>query len=743
MAKIIKSKKIWYLYVITFLAAFLLFQIELIISKCLLHKFGGTYAVWGAALVFFQATLLLGYLYSHFVLKKYNIHRYRYFHLLLLFLTIWVLPYKQYSHLFYQINVFLVFNVFLQILLSIGLVFFVLSTTSIVLQSFLANSELPEQSNPYALYGISNLGSFLGLLTYPLIFETHFNLDTQLNIWRIGYFVLFFFSIIAFKKIKLINNKSQMTQIIEPIRFKEKARWFSLSIAGVVMFLSVTNIVTYEITPMPLLWILPLCIYLISFVLTFKQKPWYPSWIYKKIHFLIALGIILFCITKQRNLPFMIALICHSLLLFFLCMFCQGELHKYKPLDSKNLTKFYLIISLGGFIGSLLVSWILPLISVSMVEYLVGLFAISIAMAIDSGKIEIGSYRIRLNIYMIIFILLWPNVFKNYNFIALVILISVFKLIYDELRIKPVSLCVSIFSLLCFSPAIDYLWARNYPLYQYRNYYGIYTIFDRGRIRRLLNGTITHGAQYLNKDDENVALTYYHKYSPIGKLMTSEDYFFKKIGIIGLGTGTQAIYGKEDQTIDYFELDKDVYEIANKYFTYLKKSKSKINYIFGDARISLQKIPDKYYDLLIIDAFSGDSVPVHLLTTEAIAEYLRCTTDEGIIMLHISNKYVTLTPVMFKNAEVLNIYGCVNLMRYWKNPHFNSTEWFTLTKNKEQYEQLKSKFGWLNAKEAKIIKNKRPWSDSYSNITSIFKSKQMVSQIKNFRPFYWNFENLP
>ncbi|MCK5493489.1 MAG: hypothetical protein KAJ14_10305, partial [Candidatus Omnitrophica bacterium] len=210
-----------------------------------------------------------------------------------------------------------------------------------------------------------------------------------------------------------------------------------------------------------------------------------------------------------------------------------------------------------------------------------------------------------------------------------------------------------------------------------------------------------------------------------------------------LGTGTQAIYGKEDQTIDYFELDKDMYKIANEYFTYLKNSKSKINYIFGDARISLQKISDKYYDLLIIDAFSGDSVPVHLLTTEAIKEYLRCTTDEGIIMLHISNRYITLTPVMFSNAQALNLYGCVNLPMVWKGLGFSSSEWFTLTKNKEQYEQLKTKFEWRNEEEAKITKNERPWSDSYSNIISILKFGKMVDQIKHFKPFYWNFNNLP
>ena len=743
MIKIKKTKKIWYLNVVTFLAAFLLFQIELIISKCLLNKFGGTYAVWGAALVFFQATLFLGYLYSHLVLKKFNIYRYRYFHLFLLFLTLLVLPYKHYSHLFYQINVFLVFNVFLQLLLSIGLVFFVLSTTSIVVQAFLAESELPEQSNPYALYGISNLGSFAGLLTYPLFFETYFNLDTQLNIWRIGYFFLLIFFIIAVKSIKLTNKKTQESQIIKPISFKEKVRWFSLSIAGVIMFLSVTNIVTYEITPMPLLWILPLCIYLISFVLTFKQKPWYPPWIYNKIHFTIALGVLFFCVTKQRNIPFMIALICHAVLLFVLCMFCQGELHKHKPSDSKNLTKFYLIISLGGFIGSLFVSWIAPLISGSMVEYLVGLFIISIALAIDSGKKEIGAYRIRLIIYMIIFVLLWPNVFKEYNFIALIILITIFTLVYDVFKVKPVSICVSIFSLLCLSPLIDLLWSKGYPFYQYRNYYGIYSIYDYKGRRNLMNGTTTHGAQYLNKKNENIALTYYHKYSAIGKLMTSEDYSFKRIGIVGLGTGTQAIYGKEDQTIDYFELDKDMYKIANEYFTYLKNSKSKINYIFGDARISLQKISDKYYDLLIIDAFSGDSVPVHLLTTEAITEYLRCTTDEGIVMLHISNKYITLTPVLFSNAEALNVYGCVNIPSRWKHRDFYPSEWFTLIKNKEQYEQLRSEFEWRNEEEAKITKNERTWSDSYSNIISIFKFGKMADQIKQFKIFYWDFNNLP
>jgi hypothetical protein len=733
-------KKVWCFDIIIFLAAFLLFQIELIISKILLPKFGGGYSVWGAALVFFQGTLLLGYLYSHFVIQKYGIFRYRYFHLGLLFLTLFFFPGKPLPAIYPYYQIPMVANIFWQLLRSIGLVFFVLSTTSIIFQSWLANSELPERSNPYVLYAVSNLGSFVGLLSYPFIFETSFALNTQLNIWRIIYFVLLGLHLIAFKLINVRPEETKPEQVFNSIGLKERLRWFLLGAAGVIMFLSVTNIITYEVAPIPLLWILPLCLYLISFVLNFKRKPWCPSWIKENLHTIVALSIFLFFLTQKRVMPFMIELICHLTILFAVCMLCQSELNRHKPADSHNLTWFYLMISSGGFIGGFLVSWIIPLISTVMIEYLVGLFIISIALAMDEKKIRIDPYRIRLVIYTIFLIIIWPIFFKGYNIFGIVIIIMIFKRVYSEFRTQPFTISLSLLFILCLSSFIDLIWSGNFYIYRHRNYYGIHKIYEEKGKRLLCHGSTMHGAQYIIRDKEMEPLTYFHYSTPFGKVMTSGLFNFDRIGLIGLGSGTIAAYGKTGQVMDFFELDPDVLQIANQYFTYLKKSKSKINFILGDARLSLKKIQDKHYDLIVIDAFSGDSIPIHLLTIEAITEYLRCITDEGIILFHISNRYVDLQPVLFRNAQALNLYACAD---HYSPPEDNDDAspslWLALMRNSDALEKFSSQLKWRKFDSIRQIRNFRPWTDQYSNILLVLEVRDLFSQIKEFRPFYWDF----
>ena len=742
-------KKIYYLRLITFLAAFLLFQIELIISKILLPKFGGSYLVWGAAVVFFQCALLLGYWFSHQAILRLGVSRYRYLHLVLMLLPLLIFPGRPLPNIYTHSGLSMVLDVFTQLIFSIGLVFFVLSTVSIIFQSWLAASHLIERVNPYALYAVSNLGSFLALLTYPFVFEVFLDLKAQLIIWRIGYLLLVLFYLIAFKAVKVINepiapvlSKTQgrslmFRQFQFDGLFQEKLRWFLFSAAGCIAFLSVTNIITYEITPCPLLWIIPLCIYLVSFVLNFKAHSYCPAWIREKFHFTIALSIGLFFITQMRVLPFALEMSAYCVSLFSICMFCQYQLVTHKPRLKEGLTGFYLIIATGSFLGSILAAWVIPLFFTFTIEFLLSLFIIALALMIKAKKAPIKAFDFRLITYLIIVLAAWPLFFnKGYNIFGLSAIIFIFIYSYAAFRDKPRALFLSLLLILIISPIIEYAWTGERIFYMHRNYYGIYRVYASDNALILRNGTTVHGAQYLDKEKKKEPLTYYHRKSPVGKLMESKVFDFKRTGIVGLGAGTLAAYGKKGGEIDFFEIDPDALTIAEEFFTYTKDSLAKINYIVGDARVTLKKVPDNHYDLLVIDAFSGDSVPVHLLTIEAIEEYKRVVTKKGIVLLHISNRYLTLMPVLASDARLLNAHISFSRNNA-ASPVLSASLWAAMTWDADVSKELTSKEEWLQEGPKLKIRKIRPWTDAYSNILSIFLLRNFIDSIKHFKPFYW------
>jgi spermidine synthase len=730
-------EKIFILDVLIFQAAFLLFQIELIISKIVLPIFGGSYLVWGACVVFFQTMLLLGYLYSHLIIKKLGIFRYRYFHLILLLMPLLFFPGRPLPTINAHPWVPMPIDVFFQLLKSLGLVFFVLSTTSIIFQGWLAVSELPERQNPYILYAASNLGSFVALLSYPFLFEATLDLNAQLLIWRWGYLLFLGLHLIVFRIVGVSQKIIEPKPDSIPINSKERLRWLLLSAAGVIMFLSVTNIITYEIAPIPLLWIIPLCIYLVSFVLVFKKHPWYPDWIKENFHLTVGFSILLYFLIQKIRFPLLFELLGQFFFLFIICMFCQGELHKHKPKDTQGLTIFYLIISCGGFLGGILVSWIIPLISTTMIEYLVGLFLISLALIVEEKKARIGWYASRLLVYIILFLTLWPTVFQRYNIFGLIIIIFTFKFVYSQLKTRPRAFYLSLLIVLCLDFFTEAPWRNIIYIYKHRNFYGIYKVYDKDKKRFLGHGTTLHGAQYLDEKRQKVPLTYYHRLTPVGKLMTSDLFNFSRVGLVGLGAGSLASYAKPSQTFDFFEIDPDIYKIATNYFTYLKNSSGKLNFIFGDARLSLNKILDKRYGLLIIDAFSGDSVPIHLLTKEAIAQYRNCITDNGIILFHTSNRYLDLAGVLFGNARLLNAYACIRSNRESTNRDAFASEWVAFTWDADIFEKLISKLKWSQPDSKRVIKNFRPWTDKYTNLSRLIRLRDLLSEIKNFQIFYW------
>jgi len=730
-------RKIFLLNSITFLSAFLLFQIELIVAKILLPDFGGSYLVWGAAVVFFQAVLFLGYFFSYCLLRKVGIARYRKFYLGLFLLPLLCFPGRAFPEIHsVNLSIPLVVNVFWYLLWTIGAAFFALSTTSVILQSWLADSDLAEKVNPYALFALSNLGSFAALATYPFLFEIFLDLDQQLLLWRAMYFLLLGLIVLAVFKIKVVfENRVTKIWSLNGIAWQDCLKWLAFSAAGVMMFLSVTNIFTYEIAPIPLLWVAPLCIYLVSFVLNFKRQPWSPAWVEDKFYLTFAWSVVLFFMALMRILPLIGELAITCWFLFHTCMFCQRQLNNTKPVNLDNLPLFYLIISLGGFIGGIFTTWAMPLFSVSISEYLLGLAVIALGLAIGTKHQRLGWLNIFFVAYICIVLMVWPLFFRKYNLWGVIIIFLVLKICYSRLIKNPRALFLSIFLVLLMTPVIYSSWVQTKYIYKHRNYYGVYRVYEEEGKITLSNGTTIHGVQFKDRTRESQPLSYYHKLTPIGSYLSTAGWE-KNIGVIGLGTGALAAYARAGQEIDYFEIDPQVYFIAKNFFSFLKTTKAKVNLISGDARVAIKAVPAKRYDVLVVDAFSGDAIPVHLLTSEAISEYRKHLTDNGIIFFHISNRYLDFIPVLFSNANYLNAYACYKENEADSRKVLFATSWLALSWDASAFNKLVAEFKWRKYTPGKD-KLIRPWTDKYSNMLLIMRLSNFLNPLRYFQLFYW------
>lgn len=718
--------------VITFLSAFLLFQIELIVAKLFLPNYGGSYLVWGACVVFFQAVLFLGYYFAQYAIDRWGIELYRKIHAGLVLLPFLFFPGRDLVIGQNQGNLPLVADIFLRLLVTVGPVFFVLSTMSVAWQVWLSRSDLPERNNPYALYAVSNLGSFAALFSYPFLFELHLDLTQQLAIWRGSYLVFALLNLAAFFLIGVKNHTVEKKDDGYVVTRGEALRWLLLGAGGVVMFLSVTNIMTYEVTPVPLFWIIPLGIYLAAFVLNFKRKPWCPRWIITNIPFILALSAMLFFVVQQAIFPAIISVILLCFFLFLLCMYCQNRLLAHKPKSDRSLALFYVLISLGSFLGGFLTSWIVPLISINTFEYMIGLVLIALARVFDRPAKKEGLATIIAVVAWAILLLVWPKIFAHYSIIGITVLVAAVWFIAGELGRYRWALSVSLLVIACASSSLEALYKNHEFLFKMRNYYGIYEVYDGKQMRTFIHGTTLHGVQLLEGTHRSIPIGYYSPLSAVGEIMIENQETFKNVALIGLGAGTLAAYGSREQAYDFYELDPDVHKIAAKYFTYMDVSASRNTYIFGDARISLEKNVGKIYDAIIVDAFGGDSIPVHLVNKDVVEKYRGHLTDKGMIVFHATNRYMGLEPVLARVAGELGAFigakdvpdGGLNLRAVWVVMTWDEKTFQHLVKDKE----------WVPITAGKMA-GYPVWTDRYSSILPILKLDMLIGAIRAFNPF--------
>ncbi|MFC1752270.1 spermidine synthase [Thermoproteota archaeon] len=711
-----------------FIGAFLLFQIQPMISKAILPLFGGSYLVWAACMVFFQVVLLFGYAYVHGIQYLLGVGKYSRWHWVVLAVPLLTFSFSSFYIVKGAVGTPPLIAILRILFLNIGLPFFALSTISLIIQSWWSLSSGPESKSPYFLYSASNLGSMMGLLTYPVIFEPMFTLTQQLYIWRCSYVILIILCFSCMPKRESIQQvkKSVRQKITESPR--RIFSWFVLSMAACSMLLSVTNLLTFDLAAVPLLWVVPLSIYLLTFVLTFKQKSWFPKWAEVAFMCVAPLGILFYLFgLRHAALHPVVQLVLQLFLFFIICLNCNGNLIRIKPANVENLTLFYLVIALGGFVGSFFVSAIIPLLSASLIEYPISiLFAFcAVALAREDKtrmlQVSFKEFVLRLIVTVTILTIAPPLLYRHLHISAgltflVVALPSLFFLM--KAAKKPWSVVVVVFVV-----TFSLQWAQNLAqdsavVKRLRNFYGIYTVYDLNGQRHLQHGTTLHGRQYLDARKAHLPLSVFHATTPIGGFFLKTPFTFDRVGVVGLGAGALASYVESGKSLVIYELDPDGLPVAEDYFSYLKLARQRgvdLEFVFGDGRISLGQVEDNSFDLLIIDVFNSGSIPVHMLTLEAIHEYMRVLKPDGVLVINVSNWALDLPSVLCRAARELDIYLCVKTKRRDVHPDAEPSVWSVLTRDRDKFKFLIEKLNWKSCyNQKKIIA--RPWTDQHSNL---------------------------
>jgi hypothetical protein len=752
-----------------FLSATLLFTAQLSFTKALLPLLGGTPAVWNTAMLFFQSVLLAGYAYAHGLSRMLAPRAQVKAHVSLLALSLLVVPISGLagrtpppgaSPVAWLIGVLLV---------TLGPTLFLLSATSPLIQAWFRHTGHERAGDPYFLYAPSNLGSMIAVLGYPFLIEPFFTLRQQHTGWAVGY--VLFGGVIAVSGAMIWRGRAPVDQVVaieppgdaEPLEptgdlesletnvptavaaeepavesapasgtptAADRAWWVMLAAVPSSLVLGATSYISTDVAAFPLLWVIPLSLYLLSFVLTFARRPLIPmglSWTVQIVVIALWIGTWFLRFAAPAWWRFALQLV----LLFATAMVCHGELVRRRP-AARHLTQFYLLLALGGALGAAFNAVIAPAAFSDVVEYPL---AIMVACLLRPVLLEIRltrlGYALELALAaalagLAIAVAFWPTMASRIAGMngALMLTLLVLPIIVAGGRSpRRLALIVTI------------LWvagtrSREYGgsiLLRERSFFGVYEVrrTPMGTQHSLVHGTTLHGSQWREPEDRRTTPTsYYTSIGPLGQLFIAREGFADtaRIGVIGLGAGTVACYAKPTQPWTFFELDPLVERIARDttYFTYVTQCAPHARVVHGDARISLRSEQDFSYDLLIMDAFSSDAVPVHLLTREALAMYLRKLAPRGLIAFHISNRYVDVEPVL---AVLAREAGLVALNQGWQPPGtdaaywlVNPSRWLLIGRDSAAFGALLSDHRWV---PPRLRADVDPWTDEFSSVPRV------------------------
>jgi hypothetical protein len=770
-----------------FVSALLLFWVQPMMAKMVLPLLGGTPAVWNTCMVFFQAALLAGYAYVHVSTAWLGVHRQLLFHLALLavpFLALpigvtkdWVPPSEDNPIPWLLALLFV----------SVGFPFFVLSTTAPLLQKWFACTGHPSAKDPYFLYSASNLGSMLALLGYPVLLEPFLPLRpdswvSQSWLWAVGYVVLVMLIVCCAWVVRLSLDESTAreddngrapapdSQPDAPVplrsRLLTRLRWVALASVPSSLMMGVTTYMSLDLAAIPLFWVIPLALYLLSFILVFAKWP-------DRLHqgmvraLPVTLLLLVFLMQREVQLPIGIAILFHLLTLLVVALVCHGELARNRP-PARQLTEFYLWMSLGGVLGGLFNALLAPLLFSGVAEYPIALVGaclllprraphrlgwlsrrapswlakplavlVDVVLALLPGLAALGPFlflaaRTKSTPWVVSLrdtlstglggLGNWLNNIPVSTQTLLAYGLAVVLCYLYKSRPLRFGLAVGAFVL---GSTFWQQFLKGPLVHQERSFFGVLKVQatkgDQFTYYRLVNGTTLHGMQDVDPKRRKEPLTYYHPTGPIGQIFKAfpESQAKKNVAVIGLGTGTLAAYGLPGQQFTFYEIDPAVIRIALKHFAYLADCRAECRYFLGDARIGLEMAPDHQYQLMVVDAFSSDSIPIHLITREAVQLYFQKLTDDGLLAVHVSNRYLDLEPVLGNLAQKLGLVGLFQADDDTAgHPGKQPSLWAVLARRPEHLGSLATNSRWRMIGTSPEVGE---WTDDFSNLLRVFR----------------------
>lgn len=722
-----------------FVSALLMFALQPMFGKLLLPLLGGTPAVWNTCMVFYQTLLFGGYLYAHWLSHNVEGQRQIQIHTALLVFSLFALPVALPSDPTPPTEgnptLWLIWTLFL----AIGLPFFVVSTTAPLLQKWFSHLGHHSSDDPYYLYAASNAGSLLALLSYPFLIEPNIGLAEQRLFWSVGYGLLG--ALILFCALTLWRSwpeaaeeeqqESTEPEPAEALATSQQLHWLALALVPSSLLLGLTQYISTDIAAVPLLWILPLTLYLLSFILVFSKWADKIQPVMLAAQPAVLLVFIAYSFINPAVLPYWLDLVLHCLAFFLAVMVCHGELAKHRP-HTRHLTRYYLVMSFAGMLGGLFNTFVAPFVFNAVYEYPIMIVA---ALLLRPGFFQ-GRWLLQA-IFPITLLITGLSLYASsdnlFDYLDLIggALILLAGLTYS-VRHSPFGLGLLTAVILVFSIGLHSM--ASSTLYQERSFFGVLSVRETiipdenkrpEKVHEIYHGTTKHGAERLIASHITTPLTYYSRPGPIGQLFAEFDGENQnwRIGAVGLGAGALACYSKPGQDWLFYEIDPLVVQVAQDktWFHYLERCNPQAQMIVGDARLSLDKEADHSFDLLIMDAFSSDAVPTHLLTREAIELYFSKLKDGGLLAFHITNRHLALKNVLADHADHLHLAG---LLQEFKTdgslPLVVNTDWVVLSKQPQRLQALQqSRLGhW---QKLPLTFGLQPWTDDFTHIIGIWK----------------------
>jgi len=707
-----------------FLSALLLFTVQPMFTRMVLPMLGGSPAVWNTAVMFFQAMLLLGYGYAWALSRWRNLRGQGLLHLGLLALAFWFLPITVAAGWAPPIESVPTPWLVMLFAVSLGVPFFAVSATAPLLQNWFANTGHPQAKDPYFLYAASNLGGLLALLAYPVLIDPLLGLVAQSHFWASGYVMLA--ALIAgclvfvwrYSRISELSDNKASTSSATRISGRQRIHWILLAFVPSALLLGVTLYLSTDIAAVPFMWVIPLALYILSFVLTFARRP--PLAHHWMLELQMGVLIMLAIYFSSNNDWLLFGL--HLLVLFVTSMVCHRELALSRPVTT-HLTEFYLWMSLGGLLGSVFSVLVAPVIFDSILEYPLAIILACLLRPSPVSHTTRERWRDVLLPAMLLLFWLAPQsgIFPvRPGQLALLIFYALIAMALYSFRHRPLRLALGM--------AIFILgghWMGNAgELLQERTFFGVYTVSENpeGKLRALIHGNTVHGLQATDPAYMRYPLGYYYRDGPLGRLFNrfNGQGGLHRIGVLGLGIGTIACYVRTGQQLTFYEIDPMVETIARntRLFSYLDACGKTTDVVLGDGRLKLAGASDGQYDLLILDAFSSDAVPVHLLTREALQLYLRKISPDGILLFHVSNRYVQLVPVLARLAEDADL----SARRQFYQPGEKQrglgaydSDWVIMARSDERLDQVGPGPRW---ESISATPDTRLWTDDYVDLFS-------------------------